>query len=990
MKKPTESGQFKLDGRGAKDIRRQIACLAGSYTPEWHFDEEQPDIGSTLALLFAEQAEWNMGKLNRKMEQFRMDFVNMLGLSQIPVHPAQAYVLFRPASESFGGTYLKKGTKLSASGEDRDIVFETVSDCYITDSKLTHCFQAEGKSGVIMPVFGEFTRQDYFKKDIPAGDETFDKQELFVFPRKGIEKNALLLSHEQIFDPKNDKIYMKLIGRKNLAEKILDKEFRILYPTEEGMAEAEEVKLLSDTLVIGRKYPIGPVLAIEAAGPVRESIILDEILVSSSGEAHPAAFAGNGITDSAVERFLPFGNTLQLFDEFYIGDDSYFSKGNSVIRIHFDLQFPVHTVGLNPTEEEKDLRIIKRKPPIQIKPQPADTCVEEIAFEYFNGTGWKRLVCEQDYTRIFASCKPGEHEIRFLCPSDWASSQIGSYEGRCIRMRIMKADNCYLLPCNHTFPVVENFEISYSYEGKYERPSRLERLYGTQRKELTEVFRKREPITAFGVSEHKQNALYLGFEEKFEYGPVNLYFEFLQDTGFQGTNLIFEYSTRHGFNRMRVLDGTDGFLHTGIVSFLPPEDFGRKEEEGIGKYWIKIIEERDAGCDHPLFQAVLKQVCPNGVSVQNIESLREDYYMEQIQPNMTYLLSDRNIVDAEIWVNERDCHTQDKMEELLRETPERIRAEYDLWGNIQDFYVKWEEVEDFESSAPQDGHYILDRARGEVRFGDGVHVKIPKVTDDVAFTATIRVSDGNSGNVPAGTITNFVSGIQFYGGFFNPLAAFGGTDQESVSAALIRGASLTSSRRRLLTKTDYVRELKACSENIDKVSCVVGKTPKGTVTPEHICLVVLMKDFIEGSRSFVREAEGIKSYLYSHCEMTIEEDKLTIVQPVTVEIFVELWVRSKKPEESFEIQGKVTKILEEFLNPVTTESHGGWEIGELPKPSQILMRLHAAESNMVIMNSMITGRYRDNEGICEKEIDKIPGSPFFVCRSGRHKVHILS
>lgn len=990
MKKPMGSGQFKLDERETADIRRQIARLAGAYTPEWHFDEENPDIGSTLAFLFAEQTEWNLGKFNRKLEQFRMDFVNMLGLSLIPVYPSQAYVLFRPVPEAFGGTYLKKGMKLSASGEERDIVFETVSDCYITDSRLTHCFQAEGKTGVIMPVFGEFTRQDYFEKDIPVGGETFEEQEVFAFPERGIEKNALVLSHEQIFDPKNDKIYMKLIGRKNLAEKIRNKEFRILYPAEEGMTEAEEVELLSDTLVIGRKYPKSPILAIEAAGPLKESIVLDEILVSSSGEAHAASFAGNGIMDSAVERFLPFGDTLQLFSEFYIGDDSYFSKGNSVIRMHFHMQFPVHTVGLNPTEEEKDLRIIKRKPPVQIKPQPAEAYAEEIAMEYFNGTGWKRLVCEQDYTGIFAACKPGEREIRFLCPGDWAPSQIGSYEGRCLRMRLMKADNCYLLPCNHTFPVVENLEISYSYEGKYERPLRLEKLYGTQRTELTEEFRKREPITAFSVSGHRQNALYLGFEEKFEYGPVNLYFEFAHDTGFQGTNLIFGYSTRHGFNRMRVLDGTKGFLNTGIISFLPPDDMGKLMKEGVCKYWIRIIEKDEFSRDHTPFRAVLRQVCPNGVMVQNVESLKEDYYMEQIRPNMAFFLSDRNIVDADIWVNERDCHTQDKMEEMLRELPEKVRAEYDLWGNIQDFYVRWEEVEDFENSGPKDGHYILDRARGEVRFGDGVHVKIPKVTGNVAFTAAVRVSDGNLGNVPAGMITDSVSGIHFYGEFFNPLAAFGGSDQESVGAALLRGASLTSSRRRLLTKTDYVRELKACSENIDKVSCIVGETPKGTMTPEHICLVVLMKDFTKGSRSFAREAESIRACLYSRCEMTIAEDKLTIVQPTPVEIVVELWVRSKKPEESFEIQGKVTEVLEDFLNPVTDESHAGWEIGELPKPSQILMKLHAAESDMIILNSMITGRYRDSQGIWEKEIDKIPGSPFFVCRSGRHKVHILS
>lgn len=991
MKKPTDSRQFRLDARNAADIRKEIARLAASYTPEWHFDEEHPDIGSVIALLFAEQAEWSIHKYNRQMEQFRMDYMNMLRAARKPAHPAEACVVFEPAQSTSGGVHLKKGTKLSAGGEDKSIVFETAAGCYITAAGLTHCFQTEAETGVIAPVFGAFKRQDYFEADCPAGDEELCQAELFSYPEKGIEKNGLVIASRHIFDIENDKIYMKLIGKEDLAERIRQNEFRILYPAADGLWEAESVEVLSDTLIIGREEPAEPVLILEAAEPVKNHVILEEILVSSAGEAHGAQYAGDGITDFDAGRFALFGSTLQLFDECYIGDDSYFSKGNAVVRIHFKASFPVHTAGLVPSAKETDLRLIKRKTPQHIEQSPADTCVEEIALEYFNGTGWKRLVCETDCTRMFEAGTPGDYEIRFLCPPDWTPTQTGSYEGRCMRIRLMKADNCYMTPCNHTYPVIEHLEISYSYEGRYERPEYLECLWGAERKNLTEDFLRRKAVTAFCPSVHEENALYFGFERRFEAGPVTMYFEFDHNSGFEGMQLSAEYSTRHGFRKMKVLDGTDGFSHTGILCFMPPEDFEEAACGGIKRYWLRMTDQNGRIKKDTVYHPLLKRVCLNGVQVHNIEEGEEqEFYIEQILPEMSFKLAGENILDADIWVNERDCCSTERMRELMEGCPEKVRAEYDMNGNIQDFYVKWEEVEDFENSEPDDRHYILDRACNEVRFGDGVHVKLPGVTNRVSFLATVRTCDGRKGNVGQGEITDFVSNIRFHGDFYNPLPAFGGTDQESLHASLQRGAGLMSSRRRLLTKMDYVREVKAGSENIDKVSCIVGETPEGTVSPEHICLVVLMKDFMDGSRSFVREAAGIREHLYSQCEMTIEKEKLSVVQPVPVEISVELWIKSTGQEETFEIQNKLTKVIENFLNPVSNESGPGWEIGALPDSPQILMRLHAAVRDVRIKNIMVTGSYPEKSGICERELDKLPKSPFFICKSGRHKIHILT
>lgn len=152
-----------------------------------------------------------------------------------------------------------------------------------------------------------------------------------------------------------------------------------------------------------------------------------------------------------------------------------------------------------------------------------------------------------------------------------------------------------------------------------------------------------------------------------------------------------------------------------------------------------------------------------------------------------------------------------------------------------------------------------------------------------------------------------------------------------------------------------------------------------------------MKDFTEGSRTFQQEAERMKKFLCSKCDMAVQEDKLSVVQPAPVEISVELWAEDPGKEERFEIQNNLIQLLNRFLSPVgESEFLEGWEIGVLPRESQILMRLHGASGRIQIRHVMVTGRYRHQGKIYEKELDEIPKSPFFVCKSGQHKVHILS
>ena len=72
--------------------------------------------------------------------------------------------------------------------------------------------------------------------------------------------------------------------------------------------------------------------------------------------------------------------------------------------------------------------------------------------------------------------------------------------------------------------------------------------------------------------------------------------------------------------------------------------------------------------------------------------------------------------------------------------------------------VAWKQVPDFLASGPDDLHYLLDPASGEVTFGDGSRGLVPTAGDEVIVTQ-YRYGGGSAGNASAGAITTPVTDI---------------------------------------------------------------------------------------------------------------------------------------------------------------------------------------------------------------------------------------
>lgn len=1004
--------EWKIDKRSETDIEDRIEELAGSYVPEWHFDRENPDIGSVIGKIFARQMAGNIGRYNQVLDKYHTEFVNMLGISLLPAKPAAATVLMKLVQDTIPGIEVYKGTKLLAEtdSDEEQMIFETTHNLYVTSASLDHIFMTQEREGKIIPLKGQFDSPEIVEQERSDEEEGFvpdEEQEpglqkfrLFGSQEPGIQKNALLFYHSVVLDVENDNIYVRLTGSPRLMEKIRENRYRFLYYAEDGLIPVEKTELLSDgeTVLLQKEKKSAKVeldgnsyslLVLNAEEPIEENCTLSQILASSSGRPVAAEVVNNGSNDFDPDSFEPFGDTLSLFQECYLGHNDYFGKAGAVIRLTFDVSYQEHRMLTNVREEDSELKIIKRKPRVIWVDAAADARAEEISFEYFNGIGWKKLNCMQETRRMFADEQAGRYEISFLCPEDWQETGAGAYQGRCIRIQLLKSDNCYMRPCIHHYPHINNLKISFSYEGHYMEPERLISLAGTRKVDLTKKIKEGSPFTAFSRSEYTGDALYLGFSRKMESGPVSILFQMEDGIRFEGTRCRFEYSTAKGFKQMKVLDYTMDMSRSGTVMFVPQSDMAALWLEGKKDFWIRVsaLDSRN-----PLEQEalpVIRDICLNAVQVTNVETREEeDFYLEESRPDLWVNLGVPHILNIDLWVNESDQLSRPQMLRMLKEDPELVRAEYDILGDISAFYVKWQEADQLDD-VPSSRFYMLDRMNSRLIFGDGIHVKIPTVLDDVAFKAVIRCCNGQEGNVAAGRINDVMGNLMFVDQIYNPVKAYGGSSIETIESALQRGANILKSRRRLVSVDDYTREILSFSDTIDKVRCVLGETIHGTKNDRAVTFVILLKDFASGSYSFHRIAGMLKNHLLESCELTIAPGDLSIVEPIFAKVSVDVWAEVLHMDDSFEIQSLLQESLERYLNPVENSQGPGWEIGTMPKRSQLLMRLNILKSRAVIKKMVVTVTYTDQSGTHEVDLEDMKESPFVVCQSGSHRVNIM-
>ena len=114
-------------------------------------------------------------------------------------------------------------------------------------------------------------------------------------------------------------------------------------------------------------------------------------------------------------------------------------------------------------------------------------------------------------------------------------------------------------------------------------------------------------------------------------------------------------------------------------------------------------------------------------------------------------------------------------------------------------WIPWGRVDDFFASDRESRHYLLNPESGIVRFGDGIRGRIPQWGERLRVRG-YRYGGGAVGNVLVGAVSKIeVEGVKVT----NYLEAIGGSDSESIEAALNRIPGEIRRRDRAVTTGDF-------------------------------------------------------------------------------------------------------------------------------------------------------------------------------------------
>lgn len=152
-----------IDPGTEEELLKKIERKAGSYTPEWRPDRENPDGGTALALVFAKLHARTLGQFNRILEKYQIDFFNRLHAYMRSSCPAEGYVTFELVNDSVEGICLPAGTALTTDTDGKGgekVSAETLDEVFVTPVKVHKIFESSsspdhiGKLDPPFPMFG--------------------------------------------------------------------------------------------------------------------------------------------------------------------------------------------------------------------------------------------------------------------------------------------------------------------------------------------------------------------------------------------------------------------------------------------------------------------------------------------------------------------------------------------------------------------------------------------------------------------------------------------------------------------------------------------------------------------------------------------------------------------------------------------------------------------------------------------------------------------
>jgi hypothetical protein len=575
------------------------------------------------------------------------------------------------------------------------------------------------------------------------------------------------------------------------------------------------------------------------------------------------------LTLDTSQTFYPLGQAPKPGDVFYFSSEEIFSKPGAQVLVELRrAETPSDKFDVGGTGSAAG----------QANSTPLNP---EIRWEYWNGRRWKQLAINDLSAQGAASSFLGDGLIKFTVPDDISLVEVNGDEAFWVRAYLVRegfgvtaevtwndggggnGTNKYEYVI-YKPPALEVFRLGYSWQYGPFHPDKVFSYNDFQHVDRTEAARwPGNPFAPFELMADVTPALYLGFDGELPVERLNLYFDIEEDPQeLRGPALEWEYWDGFDWSHLQVEDETNHLRVPGMLSWIGPQDNRPRPRFGKDLYWLRGRLKEDGPPGEPIMRAAY----PNAVWASHRQTVvNEPLGTSTGQPDQAFTFRQIPILPGEeIEVRELTgqranvewrilalellgddyANIQSIEDELNREGTSAdivrgdLRLRRDRNKRVTEAWVRWWHRDHLHGSGPGDRHYLLERAGGRLLFGDGLHGRVPPVAA-VIQARRFTTGGGKPGNVSAGAINQLQGSIGGVEQVYNPRAAEGGADTESLESFAQRGPMTLRHRGRALAPADYETMAREASPAVAVARAIPGHDAAGRPRPGWITLVVI-------------------------------------------------------------------------------------------------------------------------------------------------------
>lgn len=1003
--------QLKIDERTLEEILEQMRAKAAAYTPEWRFDLENKDAGTALAVIYAEMLKNTINRLNNVPDKNKIAFYNKIGADIKPAIPSEGYVTFGLINDEVSGTQVPKNTQLFADvkGEDR-VVFETTDDVYVSNAKPQKIFVANHEKDYIGKIYDS---------ELDEEKNVDNECEIRVFDcgQENLQKHYFTISHPSIMNiiTEGEIIIDFKLSRNEQLDKVYRKAFldednlKFEYLTENGYREFKNVKFERESLVLQKTYDMDGFAELEEENngeiiknnyirccakdiSVFKDLKIDKIYIRSRGKMIKPELVVAGDNEYKGTKFFAFGERPSIMQEMYFVSEEVLSKKGAFVHLNFDLEYGKFEIENSIEDPGYDWKTIMKKSDFKVDPD-YDITISKVVWEYYNGIGWTRLFQEELYEDIFNADSDAFKNItvNFQCPKDIQPFIVNSVTSYSIRARIIKMNNLFKMKGYYISPCISRVRFKYEYIDNTITPYELKIVNNLEKNTFNGAYlsENTNSISIFEKVKDEKPTVYLGFSKPLIEGPLKIMI-MLANEGINNMPVLeYQYWDGKKWNNLNLIDETENFRKTGILTMMGNDGFTKKSIFGEDLFWIKILDINNAYKDGKNKLPVITAIHMNTTKVRAVETMEPEYFdIRSNEENFECNLLGKNINSLEVWVDEKtEINDSSGSGNIDRND---IIYDYTTDGEVSNIWIKWREVSEFDATMMDERVYTADYIHGIVRFSDGRRGKIPPSGNEPTIMIKYSCGGGKVGNVSAGQINKLNRTIGFIGDIKNYDRTIGGCDQENIEESITRNALKLRHGYRAVTATDYENLAMEASRNIIKAKCCSNYNINGEKQYGHITLVLLQRDYSQNNSYFNFLREQVKNYMRKYMnEILIEQERFKIIEPEYIVINVNISIVIKDYNKVFEVKDRVDKCITNYLNPINGNfDKKGWNIGECPNESQIQNSVKDILDISFIKNVRIDAYRQSSDGKVEIDYETQKKRPFVLPVSGEHKINI--